>query len=224
MIDSSDFNSISPGDDCRRIFKNAYENRYTWDSDFQGYKGEVSYINSQKKIDGVFLVDKDLKNKIDSIEDEDAKKSISSQLFEVAIHRVRRSFDDTHGQNTFKAGDINSLGLEVLVGGKNSGDAYRIKDNIVTMVRRNIHGSLIIIETIDVFDTGSGYLSRTYTSQYLDPKTHKLLSLKRYYEDEFVELESKGIWVLSSRVVHTDKTKNNSSTTISFKFSNLKKL
>ena len=32
--------STSQGIDCRELFKEAYENRYAWDSDFQGYVGK----------------------------------------------------------------------------------------------------------------------------------------------------------------------------------------
>lgn len=100
-------------------------------------------------------------------------KAISSQLWEVAIHRVRRSFEQTHGKNTFTFGDTNEIGSEVIVGGKNEGDKYRVKNDVVTMVYRHIHGNLIIILTKDVTHTGNGYLSKSYSSQYLDPISKK---------------------------------------------------
>jgi hypothetical protein len=65
----------------------------------------------------------------------------------VAIHRVRRSFEQTHGDNTFTAGDTDAVGLEVIVSGKGAGDRYRIKDNVVTMVHRHIHGTVVTIFT-----------------------------------------------------------------------------
>ena len=30
---------------CKEIFKKAYENRYTWKNDFNGYQGTVSYTH-----------------------------------------------------------------------------------------------------------------------------------------------------------------------------------
>ena len=56
------------------------------------------------------------------LNDEKIKKAISSQLWEVAIHRVRRSFEQTHGNNTFAFGDTNEIGSEIIVGGKNKGN------------------------------------------------------------------------------------------------------
>ena len=63
------------------------------------------------------------------------------------------------------------MGTEVIVGGKGEGDRYRIKDDVVTMVHRHIHGTVVTIFTTDVTDTGAGYLSHTYMSQYADPTT-----------------------------------------------------
>jgi hypothetical protein len=96
---------------------------------------------------------------------------VASQLWEVAIHRVRRSFEQTHGDNTFTAGDVNPRGIEVIVGGKNAGDRYCIANDVVTMVHRHIHGTVVTIETESVTDTGHGYLSHRYSSRYSDPAT-----------------------------------------------------
>ena len=68
-----------------------------------------------------FEIGADLKAKVEGIENEDILKAVNSQLWEVAIHRVRRSFEQTHGENTFTAGDTNDVGTEVLVGGKGAG-------------------------------------------------------------------------------------------------------
>ena len=98
-------------------------------------------------MEGQFRVGADLKASVEGIEDEEITKAIGSQLWEVCIHRVRRSFEQTHGANTFTAGDTDAVGLEVIVGGKNAGDRYRIKDSVVTMVHRHIHGTVVTIFT-----------------------------------------------------------------------------
>ena len=79
----------------------------------------------------------------------------------------------THKDNQFRAGDSTDEGLEVLVGGKGEGDKYRIKDDVVTMVHRHIHGTVVTIHTEEVTDTGSGYLSKRYSSQYADQPAEK---------------------------------------------------
>ena len=110
------------GADCTHLFKSAYENRYTWESDFSGYKGRCSWTDGKREVEGSFCLGQDLKATVNEIDDKEIHKAISSQLWEVAIHRVRRTFEQTHGKNTFTFGDTNEIGSEVIVGGKNEGD------------------------------------------------------------------------------------------------------
>jgi hypothetical protein len=96
------------------------------------------------------------------------------------------------------------VGTEVIVGGKNSGDRYRIHNNVVTMVHRHIHGTVVTIFTESVTDTGSGYLSRSYTSRYADPASGEPKGGLSRFTDTFVPLVEGGPWVLSERLVETE--------------------
>ena len=202
-------NQITSGSDCTAAFRAAYENRYTWDPDFGGYQGRCIWEQggdagqADKRVEGSFVVGADLKATVEGVADEEIHKALASQLWEVAIHRVRRSFEQTHGANTFSAGDTDAVGTEVIVGGKNEGDRYRIKANVVTMVHRHIHGTVVTIFTESTTDTGSGYLSRSYTSQYADPATGAAKGGISRFTDTFVPLARVGPWVLSERVVET---------------------
>jgi len=192
---------IAPGTDVRAAFRAAYENRYTWEPGFGGYRGRCVMEQGEIKAVGTFTVGADLKAKVEGIDDPEVDKAIASQLWEVCIHRVRRSFEQTHGDNTFTAGDVDSVGLEVIVGGKNAGDRYRIKNDVVTMVHRHIHGTVVTIFTESTTDTGSGYLSRTYTSRYSDPATGSPRGGTSTFTDTFVPLTASGPWVLGQREV-----------------------
>ncbi|MEB3264772.1 MAG: DUF3386 domain-containing protein [Synechococcus sp.] len=194
----------APGSDCTAAFRAAYENRYTWDPGFPGYRGRCVWEQEGRCVEGTFRVGADLKASVEGIEDEEVTKAIASQLWEVAIHRVRRSFEQTHGANTFTAGDTDAVGTEVLVGGKGEGDRYRINNNVVTMVHRHIHGTVVTIFTGSTTDTGSGYLSHTYSSRYADPATGTPRGGTSHFTDTFVPLGEGGPWVLSERVVETE--------------------
>ena len=202
-------NQITSGSDCTAAFRAAYENRYTWEPDFGGYQGRCIWEQDGdagqpgKRVEGSFVVGADLKATVTGVADEEIHKALASQLWEVAIHRVRRSFEQTHGANTFSAGDTDAVGTEVIVGGKNEGDRYRIKGDVVTMVHRHIHGTVVTIFTESTTDTGSGYLSRSYTSQYADPATGAAKGGISRFTDTFVPLTEAGPWVLSERVVET---------------------
>ena len=197
------------GTDCTHLFKSAYENRYTWESDFSGYEGRCSWTDGEREVEGSFCLGQDLKATVKGIDDEKIHKAISSQLWEVAIH-------------TF--GDTNEIGSEVIVGGKNEGDKYRVKNDVVTMVYRHIHGNLIIILTKDVTHTGNGYLSKSYSSQYLDPISKKDLKGKSFYKDAFIPLFKGGPWVLSSRSIHQESPEGSIINKQVFSFSELKSL
>ena len=195
---------IAPGADLREQFRAAYENRYTWEPGFGGYQGRCVWDQGGRRVEGHFTVGADLKAKVEGIDDEAVTKAIGSQLWEVCIHRVRRSFEQTHGENTFTAGDTDAVGVEVIVGGKNSGDRYRISNDVVTMVHRHIHGTVVTIFTKATTDTGAGYLSRRYTSSYSDPATGAVKGGTSTFTDTFVALAGQGPWVLSERVIETE--------------------
>ena len=212
------------GVNCTNLFKAAYENRYTWEHGFSGYKGKCAWSDGKRLIKGYFNLSKDLKASVKDISDENIHKAIFSQLWEVAIHRVRRSFEQTHGENTFTLGDENEIGKEILVGGKNNGDKYRVKNNVVTMVRRHIHGKLIVIETKEVLHTEKGYLSKSYSSQYLDPTSKKDIKGKSFYKDDFRPLFKGGPWVLFSRSIEQESFEGIESSKQTFSFSSLNSL
>lgn len=216
--------SIAPGSDLRDAFRAAYENRYTWDPDFGGYQGRCVYEQGEQRLEGRFRVGADLKAAVEGIEDEAIHKALAGQLWEVAIHRVRRPFEQTHGDNTFTAGDTTGEGVEVIVGGKGEGDRYRIKDDVVTMVHRHIHGTVVTIHTESVTHTGSGYLSRTYSSQYSDPATGAPRGGVSQFTDTFVPLAEGGPWVLSERVIQTQDPETDQEQTTVFRFEDLQPL
>ena len=186
---------------CKELFKNAYERRYTWDSKFSGYKGKCIFSMNTDTYKGNFVLGKDFKPEIHNIDDQKIVKSISSQLFEVSIHRVKREFKEIHSKNNFNLIKDSESGIEMMVSGKSEGDKYSVKNNCINMVYRKIHGIIIEIFVQDFFDTGNGFLSKKYTSQQIDPNTLKANSLKLEYEDRFINIGSQDIWILNSRSI-----------------------
>ena len=186
---------------CKEIFRKAYENRYTWKNDFQGYKGKCIFLNNNNIYKGDFFLGTDFKPNIQKIEDEKIVKSIASQLFEVCIHRVKREFESVHSENNFNLIKNSESGIEMSVSGKNQGDKYRVKNNCINMVYRKIHGTIIEIFVDEFLDTGIGLLSKKYSSQQIDPVTLKANSQKLEYEDEFINIGKKDYWILNSRKI-----------------------
>jgi len=186
---------------CKEIFRKAYENRYTWKNEFNGYKGKCIFFNNNNIHEGEFILGKDFKPNIQKIENEKIVKSISSLLFEVCIHRVKREFKSIHSENSFNLLKNSQSGIEMSVSGKNQGDKYRVKNDRINMVYRKIHGTIIEIFVEEFLDTGIGSLSKKYSSQSIDPDTLKAKSQKLKYEDEFINIDQEDNWILNSRTI-----------------------
>ena len=200
---------ISSKFNCKEIFKEAYDNRYTWPSKFNGYSGKCIFVEKGKSIEGEFVLDSNFKPKIINISDKNIVKGISSQLFEVAIHRVKREFTEVHKNNHFKFLGESEKGMKIEVLGKNEGDKYIVKDKKINMVLRKIHGVVIEIFVQEFIDTGDGFLSKKYSSQQLDIETLTPKSKILEYEDNFVNLGINNIWVLESRIIKFLDEKDN---------------
>ena len=188
--------------DCKRIFQEAFENRYTWPQNFNGYKGSCLFNEKNSSYQGDFIINKNFQPSVQNIEEKEIVKKISSQLFEVVIHRVRKSFEDIHSKNEFHFLRQSEKGIEMKVSGKNYGDKYRVKDGSINMVFRKMHGVIIEIFVEDFFDTGIGILSRKYTSQQLDIVSLKPKNFRYEYLDNFVKIQNTNLWVLESRTIN----------------------
>lgn len=206
---------------ARDLLRAAYENRYTWDKNFPGYSADVTYKYQDKEFKGKVRVNSNLKAEVFDIEDEQAKEAINNQLWEIAIHRIRREFEDSHKDNTFTEGDTDSDGaVEILVGGKSSGDKYKIRDREVVLVHRQIHGVVITINTTSTHDTGAGYLAHRYDSVYHDPKTGEQKGGESDFEDKYEKVGD--YFILNERIITTEV--EGKPTTMQFIFSNIQML
>ena len=192
---------ISSNINSKEIFKEAYDNRYTWPKTFNGYSGKCIFVDNEKATEGEFILDSNFKPEIANISDKNIIKGISSQLFEVAIHRVKREFTEVHKNNNFKFLGESENGVKIEVLGKNEGDKYIVKDKKINMVFRKIHGVIIEIFVQEFIETGNGYLSKKYSSQQLDIETLTPKSNVFEYEDNFVDLGINSTWVLESRII-----------------------
>jgi hypothetical protein len=207
--------------EARELMRAAYENRYTWDRNFPGYTTDVTLKRGDEVFSGKAKVNSDLSAEVFGIEDEQAKKEIHAQLWEIAIHRIRRSFDETHGKNTFTYGAPDETGaVELLLGGKSEGDRYKLRNNEVCLVHRHIHNVVVTINTFSSHDTGEGYLSHRYDSIYRDPKTGELKGGRSEFEDNYEKIGD--YFILTSRIIKTEE--DGQIVTREYGFSNIKLL
>ena len=204
---------------AEQMFRNAYENRYTWDENFSGYEADVTMKTGNATHTGKAIIKSDLSFEVDGVADEEAARAIKSQLWEMTIHRVNHSFEKSHGENTFSFGDPDENGaIEILVGGAGEGNSYKLKDNCVCFVNRKIGNKVVNINTFKIKSTDQGYLAEGYDSIYVDPETRQPLTGKTLFEDNFEQFGN--YYVLTSRKI-TSKKDDHTETT-EFIFSNFK--
>jgi Protein of unknown function (DUF3386) len=207
--------------DARDIMRSAYENRYTWDSNFPGYSADVTYNDGEMIYKGKAKVSAKLSVELEGIEDEAIKKAILGQMQEVAIHRVRRNFEDVHAKNEFVLGETLEDGtIELLIApkeGKTISDRYQVRNNEISMVHRHIHNIVVTIFTFSSHDTGEGYLSHRYDSVYHDPQTGEQKTPKSDFEDLYEKVGN--YQLLTSRRITTDD--NGQPRTVEFGFANV---
>jgi hypothetical protein len=207
--------------DARKLMQSAYENRYTWDKNFPGYTADVTLKRGDDVYTGKVMVDSNLSVEVSEVADETAKQEIVGQLREIAIHRIRRTFEETHGKNTFSFGEKDDSGaIEVLVGGKSEGDRYKVRNNEVCMVHRHIHGIVVTINTFSSHHTGEGYLSHRYDSVYHDPKTGEQKAPQTDFEDNYEKIGN--YFILTQRLIVSAEDEDAPVT--EFSFSNVKLL
>jgi Protein of unknown function (DUF3386) len=203
---------------AQELFQAAYENRYTWDPNFPGYTATVTYQEGDQVFTGNVVVKQNLSTEVTGIDNEDVRNSILGQLREIAIHRVRRTFAETHGKNTFSFGDTDATGaIEILMGGKSVGDRYKLRNNEVCHVHRNIHGVVVTIDTFSSHDTGAGYLSHRYDSIYADPQTGEIKSGKIVFEDNYQKVGD--YQILNQRII--ESVEDGKPVTTEFNFTNI---
>ncbi|MFQ4142801.1 DUF3386 domain-containing protein [Chlorogloeopsis sp. ULAP02] len=206
---------------AQEFFRAAYENRYTWDRNFPGYTADITYKVDEQVFTGKIRINANLKAEVFEIEDEQAKQAIHNQAWEIAIHRIRRSFEETHGANTFSYGSTDETGaVEIILGGKSEGDKYKVHNNVVSLVHRHIHGVVVTINTFSTHDTEEGYLPHTYDSVYHDPKTGEQKGGRSEFVDEYEKVDD--YFILNRREISTE-TEGQPSIQ-EFTFSNIKLL
>ncbi|NJK34509.1 MAG: DUF3386 domain-containing protein [Oscillatoriales cyanobacterium SM2_2_1] len=190
--------SVQTSLSAQELFQEAYEHRYTWDREFPGFTAAVTLIQGEQTTKAQAQVTPDLKVVISDSNHGEGEKAIFEQLREVIIHRVRRSFAEVHGKNTFAFGECLSDGtVEIVVDGAATGDRYRVRDRIITMVHRHIHSMVVTIHTLTYKNTPLGYLPEIYESTYSNPSTGETQNEKTVHEDHYIQVD--GYYILSDR-------------------------
>ena len=169
-------------------FRAAYENRYTWDQEFPGYRAQLTLTQGEERYEGEVTVQADYTVSVTGIEDETVQESIYNQLRDIVTHRKPGNFEASHGKNQFSFGESDSSGArEILVKGDAMGSNYKIRGTEICQVSRVMGPMGFTINTEESLDTGRGYIAVKYNAIFRNPKTDMLMG-KRDFHEEYAEI------------------------------------
>ncbi|MEP0751202.1 DUF3386 domain-containing protein [Trichocoleus sp. Lan] len=205
---------------ARDLFRAAYENRYTWDTNFPGYSADVELKQGDEVYKGKIRINSDMTVEVTGIEDETVQESIYTQLRDIVTHRKRGSFDKAHGKNEFNLGETDASGAtEILVKGDAMGSNYKIRGTEICQVSRVMGRMAFVIDTAESLDTGEGYAASRYDVVFRNPQTGELLR-EMQFEDTFDKVGD--YYVMTKQVIHANE--QGQKTTTEFNYANVKLL
>ncbi|HEY9609923.1 DUF3386 domain-containing protein [Allocoleopsis sp.] len=205
---------------ARELFQAAYENRYTWDANFPGYRADVEIKQGDEVYKGEVRIKDDLTVEVTGIEDEKVQESVYNQMRDIVTHRKRSTFEKAHGKNEFSLGESDTTGaVEILVKGDAMGSNYKVRGTEICQVSRVMGPMAFTINTNESLDTGEGYVSTGYNAIFREAKTGNLKT-KREFEESYEKVGN--YYVMTRQVVHAIDGGNRLTT--EFNFSNIKLL
>ena len=181
------------------IFRTAYENRYTWDSQFPGYRADLTLKQGDEVFQGKILVNADFTVEVTGFEDETVKESVYNQLRDIVTHRKLGNFEKSHGKNSFDFGEKDPTGaVEILVQGDAMGSNYKVRGQEICQVSRVMGPVGFTINTEESLKTESGYIAVRYNAIFRNPKTGEIKG-KRDFQETYEQIG--GYYLPKSQVI-----------------------
>jgi len=218
---------------ARDLFQAAYENRYTWDSNFPGMTANVSVaidgvartgkarINPDMTVEVIMdqpqLIDRTTRTpsgEEKTVSVDEGQEWLNNQLRDVVTHRKRKTFEDAHGKSSFNLGAADESGaVEILVTGDSMGSNYKVRGKEISMVSRVMGRIGFVINHLGHLDTGEGYISSLYTAIFRNPQTDEIVRQARF-EDIYEKLGN--YYVMTKQIVQSNEQGQTKNYEISF--------
>lgn len=168
---------------AQELFRTAYENRYTWDDDFPGYRADLNLSQGDETYHAQVVINRDLTVEVTGLDDETVKESVYNQLRDIVTHRKRSTFEKAHGKNSFTLGETDPTGaVEILVTGDAMGSNYKVRGSEICQVSRVMGPMAFTINTEESLKTETGYISTGYNAIFRNAKTNELQGKRNFQE------------------------------------------
>lgn len=183
---------------ARELFRQAYENRYTWNQEFPGYRAAVEFKQGKENYKGRVRVNPDLSVEVTGIENEEARQTVENQLRMLVVHRRPVPFEVAHKNSTFKLGNTDRAGaVEIYQQGETEA-RYQVQERQIKQVNRLLGPHAVTVDTLETNVTPKGYIATRYRTTLHQPQTKQVLGVEET-QDTYEQLG--GYYVLDRHVV-----------------------
>ncbi len=213
---------IATENQAQELFRAAYENRYTWDSDFPGIEADVAVTLNGNSRTGAARINPDLSvevtmsvpqtiertTKLPSGEEktvtvDEGQEWLTNQLKDVVTHRKRKTFEEAHGKSGFSLGASDDTGaVEIMVTGDSMGSNYKVRDKQISMVSRVMGRIGFVINHLAKLDTGEGYISTAYSAVFRNPQTDEIVRQAKF-DETYKKIGN--YYFMTKQVVHSNE-------------------
>jgi len=206
---------LTPRISALELFRQAYENRYTWGPQFPGYTATVELKQGKEDYKGHIRLNPDMSVEVTGIDKEDARQTVENQLRMIIIHRRRVPFEVAHKNSTFRLGTTH--GTDAVEIFERQGDQkesrYQLSHQQLVQVNRLLGQTAVTVNTHASEVTPEGYLATRYRTIFRQPQTQQVLG-EEELRDTYKKID--GYYVLKHQVIHDFEQGQRTTTELNF--------
>jgi len=171
---------------AREVFRDAYEQRYTWGELFPGFVAEVSVVHEGQAEGGIVRIRPDYTVETANFKFPEVEDFVRAQMQFEATHHRTVPFEQVHGGDRFEffdTGDPDTVGIREF--GDDSESSYLLADGAITQVNRTLGSYAVTVDTIGLKRTPRGYMSVQFVTEFRDAETDEVLErddVRSYYQ------------------------------------------
>ncbi len=169
---------------ARELLQAAFAKTARWQADFKGFQADLLINVNGNETKGTVTV-KTPRDVTVVIDDPELQTWAQSQIGMIAGHRGPRSFEESDGKYTLTLGgeEKHPLGQRVNIHGDGMGSWYRVKDNRISQINRNMPQAVFTINVEDSAITqDQHHLTTRYTVYYFNPKDRSLKNVDSFWD------------------------------------------
>ncbi len=167
---------------AREILEAAFTKTARWQPDFKGFKADLRINVNGTETKGTVVV-KGPRDVTVTIDDTELQTWAQNQIGMIAVHRGPRNFQESDGKYALTLGgeEQHPLGQRLDIHGDGMGSWYRVKDNRITQINRNMPQASFTINVEESAVTeDQKHLTTKYTVYYFNPKDRSLKNVDSF--------------------------------------------